>query len=80
MAVDEQDELPEATPIEAELQRQLDGILSQMTELNRARVEVTENPKLSLEVQKEKLNEHSTQLWNGCESPTYGVARRRSNA
>ncbi|KAF3511593.1 hypothetical protein F2Q69_00006460 [Brassica cretica] len=50
MAVDEQDELPEATPREAELQRKLDGIQSQVTELNRARVEVTENPELSSEV------------------------------
>ncbi|KAF2609773.1 hypothetical protein F2Q70_00011726 [Brassica cretica] len=50
MAVDEQDELPEATPREAELQRKLDGIQSQVTELNRARVEVTENPELSSEI------------------------------
>ena len=64
MAVDEQDELPEATPREAELQRKLDGIQSQVTELNRARVEVTENPELSSEVHilKEKLDEHSKQL------------------
>ncbi|KAF3574956.1 hypothetical protein F2Q69_00058470 [Brassica cretica] len=41
MAVDGQDELPEATLREAELQRQLDGIQSQVTELNRVRVEVS---------------------------------------
>ena len=50
MAVDELTELPEATPREAELQRQLDGIQSQVTELKRARIEVVENPKLSSEV------------------------------
>ncbi|KAF2589403.1 hypothetical protein F2Q70_00038186 [Brassica cretica] len=63
MAVDGQDELAEATLREAELQRQLDGIQSQVTELNRVRVEVTENPELSSEVKslKEKLDEHSKQ-------------------
>ncbi|KAF3506970.1 hypothetical protein F2Q69_00007057 [Brassica cretica] len=50
---------PEATPREAELQRQLDGIQSQVTELNRALIEVAENPELSSEVHsfKEKLDE-----------------------
>ncbi|KAH0867574.1 hypothetical protein HID58_074596 [Brassica napus] len=55
MAVDEHNEQPEATPREAELQRQLDGIQSQVTELNRARVEVAENPELSSEVQKRRI-------------------------
>ena len=50
MAVDEQNELPEATQREAELKRQLDGLQSQVTELHRARKEVVENPELSLEV------------------------------
>ena len=50
MVVDEQNVLPEATPREAELQRQLDGIQSQVTELNRALIEVAENPELSSEV------------------------------
>ncbi|KAH0859067.1 hypothetical protein HID58_087328 [Brassica napus] len=70
MAVDEQNELPEATPREAELQRQLDGIQSQVTELNRARVEVTENRELSSEVQslKEKLDKHSKQLEHSAEN------------
>ncbi|KAF3544323.1 hypothetical protein DY000_02007861 [Brassica cretica] len=64
MAMDEQTELPEATPREAKLQRQLDGIQSQVTELNRSRLEVAENPELSSEVQslKEKLDEHSKKL------------------
>ncbi|KAF2590686.1 hypothetical protein F2Q70_00038799 [Brassica cretica] len=64
MAVDEQNELPKATPREAELQRQLDGIQSQVTELNRARIEVAENPELSSKVHslKENLDEHSKQL------------------
>ncbi|KAF2618337.1 hypothetical protein F2Q68_00038659 [Brassica cretica] len=64
MAVDEQDELPKDTPREAELQRQLDSIQSQATELNRVRVEVTENPEVSSEIHslKEKLDEHSKQL------------------
>ena len=50
MAVDEQNELPEATQREAELKRQFDGLQSQLTELHRAREEVVENPKLSSEV------------------------------
>ncbi|KAF3497978.1 hypothetical protein DY000_02053079 [Brassica cretica] len=64
MAVDEQNELPKATPREAELQRQLDGIQSQVTELNRARIEVAENPEFSSKVHslKENLDEHSKQL------------------
>ena len=47
MAVDEQDELPEAIQREAELQRQLDGLQSQVTELHSAREEVVENHELS---------------------------------
>ncbi|KAL0815695.1 hypothetical protein Bca101_072139 [Brassica carinata] len=62
MAVDEQNELPEATQREAELQRQLDGLKIQVTELHKSWDET--NPELSSEVQslKEKLNEHSKQL------------------
>ena len=69
MAVDEQNELPKATPREAELLRQLDGIQCQVTELNRARIDVAENPKLSSGVQslKEKLDEHSKQLEQSAE-------------
>ncbi|KAF2579839.1 hypothetical protein F2Q70_00025767 [Brassica cretica] len=69
MAVDEQTELPEATPREAKLQTQLDGIQSQKTELNRTREAVMENPELSSEVQslKEKLDEHSKKLEQSAE-------------
>ena len=67
MAVDEQNELPEATQREAKLQRQLDGLQSQVTELPKTRDEA--NPELSSEVQslKEKLNEHSKQLEQSAE-------------
>ena len=56
-AVDEQTELPEAIQREAELQRQIDGLQGQVTELHKSREEVVENPELSSEVQslKEKL-------------------------
>ncbi|KAF3595209.1 hypothetical protein DY000_02022684 [Brassica cretica] len=62
MAVDEQNELPEATKREAELQKQLNYLQSRVTELHRTREEG--NPELSSEVQslKEKLNKHSKQL------------------
>ncbi|KAF3557916.1 hypothetical protein F2Q69_00013493 [Brassica cretica] len=62
MAVDEHDELPEATQREAELQRQIDDLQGQGTGLHRDREET--NPGLSLEFQilKEKLNEHFKQL------------------
>ena len=43
MAVDEPDNPSESTPREAELQRQLDGLQSQVTDLHKAR-EATENP------------------------------------
>ena len=52
MVVDEHNELPEATPREAELQRQLDGIQSQVTKLNIAQIEVTENPELEGEARR----------------------------
>ncbi|KAF2562191.1 hypothetical protein F2Q70_00016808 [Brassica cretica] len=63
MAVDEQDNTSEFTPREAELQRQIDGLQIQVTDLHKAQ-ETTENPELSSEVQslKEKLGEHSKQL------------------
>ncbi|KAH0910764.1 hypothetical protein HID58_034085, partial [Brassica napus] len=63
MAVDEQDIASEFTPREADLQRQIDGLQSQVIDLHKAR-ETTENPELSSEVQilKEKLGEHSKQL------------------
>ncbi|WZZ27447.1 hypothetical protein YC2023_010848 [Brassica napus] len=62
MAVDEENELPEATPREAELQRKLDGIQNQVTEINRARIEVAPNSCSEVQSLKEKLNEHSKQL------------------
>ncbi|KAH0879656.1 LOW QUALITY PROTEIN: hypothetical protein HID58_067050 [Brassica napus] len=42
---------------------------SQVTELNRDRIEIAENPELSLDVQslKEKLDEHSKQLEQSAE-------------
>uniref|UniRef100_M4FIX1 Uncharacterized protein n=1 Tax=Brassica campestris TaxID=3711 RepID=M4FIX1_BRACM len=63
MAVDEQDNTSEFTPREAKLQRQIDGLQSQVTDLHKAR-ETTENPELSSKVQSlnEKLGEHSKQL------------------
>ncbi|KAG5388819.1 hypothetical protein IGI04_030360 [Brassica rapa subsp. trilocularis] len=63
MAVDEQDDPSEFTPRETELQRQIDGLQSQVTDLHKAR-ETTENPELSSEIQSlnEKLGEHSKQL------------------
>ncbi|KAF3588880.1 hypothetical protein F2Q69_00027543 [Brassica cretica] len=67
MAVDEQDELPEAAQREAELQRQIDDLQGQVTGLHQTR-EVT-NPELSYEFQilKEKLKEHSKQLEQSAE-------------
>ncbi|KAF3508927.1 hypothetical protein F2Q69_00007455 [Brassica cretica] len=55
------DELPKAIQREAELQRQIDRLQSQATELHKTREEA--NPELSSEFQsqKEKLNEHSKQ-------------------
>ncbi|KAF2560359.1 hypothetical protein F2Q70_00016811 [Brassica cretica] len=63
MAVDEQDNPSEFTPREAELQRQIDGLQSQVTDLHKAQ-ETTKNLELSSEVQslKEKLGKHSKQL------------------
>ncbi|KAF3595127.1 hypothetical protein DY000_02021697 [Brassica cretica] len=68
MAVDEQDELPEATQREAELQRQIDDLQGQVTGLHRTREET--NPELSLEFQtlKDKLNEHFKQLEQSAEN------------
>ncbi|KAF3602097.1 hypothetical protein F2Q69_00036369 [Brassica cretica] len=67
MAVEEQDELSEATQREAELQRQIDDLQGQVTRLHRTWEET--NPELSSEFQilKEKLNEHSKQLEQSAE-------------
>ncbi|KAH0902953.1 LOW QUALITY PROTEIN: hypothetical protein HID58_042456, partial [Brassica napus] len=61
------DELPEATQREAELQRQIDDLQGQVTEVHRSREET--NPELSLEFQilKEKLNKHSKRLEQSAE-------------
>ncbi|KAF3560073.1 hypothetical protein F2Q69_00013508 [Brassica cretica] len=71
MPVDDQDNTSESTPREAELQRQLDGLQSHVTELRKDR-EATEDPDLSSEVQslKEKLDEHSKQLEQSAEKLT----------
>nr|VDD31349.1 unnamed protein product [Brassica oleracea] len=67
MAVDEHDELPQATQREVELQRQIDDLQGQVTGLHRTREET--NPELSSEfpILKEKLNEHSKQLEQSAE-------------
>ncbi|KAL0649876.1 hypothetical protein Bca4012_092567 [Brassica carinata] len=67
IAVDEQNELPEATQREPELQRQLDSLQSQVIELHKTREET--NPELSSEVQslKEKFNEQSKRLEQSAE-------------
>ncbi|KAH0884267.1 hypothetical protein HID58_060363 [Brassica napus] len=67
MAVDEHDELPEATQREAKLQRQIDDLQGQVTRLHRTREET--NPELSSEfkILKEKLDEHSKQLEQSAE-------------
>ncbi|KAF2579900.1 hypothetical protein F2Q68_00005079 [Brassica cretica] len=67
MAMDKQDDLPEATQREAELQRKIDDLQGQVTGLHRTREET--NPELSLEFQtlKEKLNEQSKQLEQSAE-------------
>ncbi|KAF3550471.1 hypothetical protein DY000_02007599 [Brassica cretica] len=74
MAVAEQDNLPEATPREAELQRRLDGLQSQVTDLFRA-WEGAQNPEISPEVQNAEgqPDRHSEQ----CVSP--GLLRWRSS-
>ncbi|KAL0713679.1 hypothetical protein Bca4012_020657 [Brassica carinata] len=61
MAVDKHDGLPESTPREAELQRQLDSLQNQVTELHRAQEDAAENHEILSEVQglKSQLDEHS---------------------
>ncbi|KAH0906069.1 LOW QUALITY PROTEIN: hypothetical protein HID58_037896, partial [Brassica napus] len=53
----------------AELQKQIDGLQIQITDMHRARETTGENPNLSSEVQslKEKLDEHSKQLEQSAE-------------
>ncbi|KAF3586277.1 hypothetical protein F2Q69_00029721 [Brassica cretica] len=69
MTVDEHNEPSDDAQRVAELQKQIDGIQSQITEINQTREATGENPNLSSEVQslKEKLDEHSKQLEQGAE-------------
>ncbi|KAL0713422.1 hypothetical protein Bca4012_020400 [Brassica carinata] len=69
MAVDVHDELPGSTPREVELQRQLDSLQSQVTELQRAQEKAAENPEILSEVQglKNQLDEHSKRLEQSAE-------------
>ncbi|KAF2534986.1 hypothetical protein F2Q68_00020642 [Brassica cretica] len=67
MAVDEHDELPEATQREAELQRQIDDLQGQVTGLHRTREETNLELSSEFQILKEKLNEHSKQLEQSAE-------------
>ena len=69
MTVDEHNEPSDDAQRVAELQKQVDGMQSQITEMNRTREATEENPNLSLEVQslKEKIDEHSNQLEQSAE-------------
>ncbi|KAF3584710.1 hypothetical protein F2Q69_00028783 [Brassica cretica] len=69
MMVDEHNEPSDDAQRVAELQKQVDGMQSQITEMNRTREATGENPNLSSEVQslKEKLDEHSKQLEQSAE-------------
>ena len=64
MTVDEHNEPSDDAQSVDELQKQPDGMQSQITEMNRNQEPTEEKPNLSLEVQslKEKLDEHSKQL------------------
>ena len=64
VAVDEHGEPTEAAQTTAKLQKQIDGLQGQITDMHRARETTGGNPGLSSEVQslKEKLDEHSKQL------------------
>ena len=64
VAVDEHGEPAEASQTTVELQKQIDGLQGQITDMHRARETTGENPDLSSDVQglKEKLDEHSKQL------------------
>ncbi|KAF2599754.1 hypothetical protein F2Q70_00026055 [Brassica cretica] len=69
MAMDEHGEPIEAAQTTAELQKRVDGLQSQITDMHRVRETTEENPGLSSEVQnlKEKLDEHSKQLEQSAE-------------
>ncbi|KAF2556088.1 hypothetical protein F2Q68_00015902 [Brassica cretica] len=69
MTVDEHNEPFDDAQRVAKLQKQVDGMQSQITEMNRTREATGENPNPSSEVQslKEKLDEHSKKLEQGAE-------------
>ncbi|KAF3526912.1 hypothetical protein F2Q69_00048443 [Brassica cretica] len=69
VAVDEHSEPTEDAQTKAELQKQTDGLQSQITDMHRAREITGENPDLSSEVQslRDKLDEHSKQLEQSAE-------------
>ncbi|KAH0903350.1 hypothetical protein HID58_042853 [Brassica napus] len=69
MTVDEHNEPSDDAQRVAELQKQVDGMQSLITEMNQTREATGENPNLSLEVQslKEKLDEESKQLEQSAE-------------
>ncbi|KAF3599307.1 hypothetical protein F2Q69_00036200 [Brassica cretica] len=69
MTVDEHNEPSDDARRVAELQKQVDGMQSLITEMDRTREATGENPNLSLEVQslREKLDEQSKQLEQSAE-------------
>ncbi|KAF3576220.1 hypothetical protein DY000_02031449 [Brassica cretica] len=70
MTMDEHGEPTEAAQTTDELQKRVDGLQSQITDMHQARETTGENPGLSSEVQslKEKLDEHSKQLEQSAEN------------
>ncbi|KAF3500552.1 hypothetical protein F2Q69_00042902 [Brassica cretica] len=67
MAVDEHDELPEASQREVELQRQIDDLQGQVTGLHRVQEETNHELSSEFQILKEKLNELSMQLEQSAE-------------
>ncbi|KAH0871916.1 hypothetical protein HID58_069278 [Brassica napus] len=69
MTMDEHDKPIEAAQTTTALQKRVDVLQSQITDMHRARQTTGENPGLSSEVQslKEKLHEHSKQLEQSAE-------------
>ncbi|KAF3525844.1 hypothetical protein F2Q69_00046067 [Brassica cretica] len=69
MTVDEHNEPSDDSQRVAELQKQVDGMQRQITEMNQTREATEENPKLFSKVQnlKKKLDEHSKQLEQSAE-------------
>ena len=69
MTVDKHNKPSDDAQTVAELHKQIDGMQSQITEMNRTREATGENLNLSSEVQslKEKLDKHSKQLEQSAE-------------